>query len=130
MIEEIEELNTKLHAKFFAESGVLDNRKISVTKTWSNNYVPAQASKARYRREHRRVKPFLDTADRCDRTIDVRAESVGDAIDSAVAGNDVDWAAALQLNDHSEPPTINEGIAAEWQVVNSVENEPVPRVKI
>ena len=130
MIKKIEELCAKLYSKFFSYSRVLDYREISVVKTWSDNYVPAHVSESRYCREQRGVKPFLDTADRGDRTVDVWPKSVGDPIDIAVARNDVDWTATLQLNDHSKLPALNKRVALKRQIVYSVEDEPLTRVKI
>lgn len=72
MIENVEEFSTKLDAEFIADTGVLEDREISVAKTWSNNYVAAQVSEARNCRERRGIEPPLDAADRPNRPVDIR----------------------------------------------------------
>ena len=130
MIEQIKELSAKLQTEFFAECRVFNYGKIGVAKAWSNDDVAAEIPKPRHCPEHRRIEPFIDSADRRNRSSDVRPQRIRDAIYSAVAGDDVDRTGALHLNDRRELPAFKKRIAVEWQVVNPVDDKPVTGVKI
>ena len=108
MIEEIKKLSPKLHAKCFADPGVFNDRKIRVIETWSDNDIATKVAEALHRREHGRIEPSLDPADRRDRPGHVGPERVAHPIHSSVTGYDVHRTAALKLNDGSHLPTIKQ----------------------
>ena len=130
MIEKVEEFSAKLYTKLFTQHCVLDHRKIGVTEARSDNHIAAEITGTQHCPEHRRIKPLLDGADRRNRSGDVGPERIGDAVHSAVAGNDVDRTAALELNYRSQLPAFEKRIAVEWQIVYSVPDKPVTGVKI
>jgi len=130
MIEKIKKLSPKLHVKGFVDLGIFHDCEVRIIKTRSDNDIAAKATEARHRHEHRGIEPLLDAADPRDRPRYVGPERVADPIHRAVTGHDVDRTAALKLNDRSQLPALKELITAERQVVDSVEDESVARVKI
>src|SRR5262245_17517459 len=113
VVKEVEELGPELRSHPLAKPGVLDDRKISVIEPRPDDHVASQAAEARDRPKYRGLEPAVYAADDLDRPGYVRTERVGDAVDDAIAGNDIERVAALSLDYRGKFPALDKPAAAE-----------------
>ena len=131
MVKEVEELGPKLQSSvsrrasvfFMIEKSVLLN---PGPMTTLRPRLPKRAD----RREYRSIEPTIDAADDVDWSGHIGPQRVRHASDCAVAGDDVDWVAALRLKNRGKLPAVEEPVAAKWQFIDCADDDAVARVEI